>query len=185
MQPAIFLDRDGVICVDKDLYEIGMLGKGILSIKDVEIYPEAKNFLETAEQNGYKIIVVTDQSKVGRGILTIEELHKINDFINKSTGGHIHVFYVCVHQKEDNCDCKKPKIGMINKALKEHPIDLKKSWMIGDKTRDIKFGENAGLKTILVKTGYAGRDKKYDAKPDYIVENLREAAKIIFGKPSS
>lgn len=180
MQPAIFLDRDGVIVVDKNLYEIGKPGKEITSVKDVELYPEVKNFLELASKKGYKIIVVTNQSKISRGLITLEELDRINELVNDLCGNKIDAFYFCPHTEEENCNCKKPKIGMIKEAEKEHSIDLKKSWMIGDKTRDIKAGADAGVKTILVKTGYAGRDKKYDSEPDFVAENLEEAGKIIF-----
>lgn len=177
MNPAIFLDRDGVINEDISVET----GREVTSTKDVKIYTEAKSFLKIAKEKGYKIIVVTNQSKVGRGLITIEELENIHKFINESSGRHIHAFYYCPHKRDDGCKCRKPNTGMIEKAAREHSIDLKNSWMVGDKTIDIKAGENMGLKTILVKTGYGGSDKTIDAKPDYVVKHLGEAVKIIFG----
>lgn len=176
MNRAIFLDRDGVINEDVSVNS----DEEVSSVNQITIYPEVNEFLQTASKKGYKIIVVTNQSKVGRGIITIEELKKINDFIHELTGKHIHQFYFCPHKREDNCECRKPNIGMIKEAAKDHSIDLKNSWMIGDKTIDIKAGKNARMKTILVKTGYGGRDNEYNVKPGYIVENLTEAGKIIF-----
>lgn len=182
MQPAIFLDRDGVINVDISITEGGKeTGREVMSVHDLRIYPEAKEFLKTASENGYKIIVVTNQSKVGRGLITMEELHNINRTVNVLSGNHIHSFYVCPHRREEGCNCRKPNTGMITEAAKDHSIDIEKSWIVGDKTIDIKAGKDAGLRTILLKTGYAGRDRKYDIRPDYVVENLRAAGKIIFG----
>lgn len=179
MERAIFLDRDGVINSNEDSSGKNLV-REIITKDDIKIYPWTEKFLRTAKEKGYKLIVVTNQSKVGRGVITLEELHKINELIHNITGKHIHRFYFCPHKKEDNCDCKKPKIGMIKQAAKEHSIDLKNSWMIGDNTSDIKAGREAGMKTILVNTGYGGRDGQYDVKPDYVAENLGEAGKIIF-----
>lgn len=176
MQPAIFLDRDGVINEDISVKS----DDEVTSLEKVKLYPCVNRFLETAKRNGYKIIVVTNQSKVGRGLITLEELNAINYFVHKSTGSHIHKFYFCPHTKEENCACRKPKNGMIMQAAREHSIDLKSSWMIGDKTIDVKAGQDSGMKTILVKTGYGGKDNTCEVKPDYIADNLEEAGKIIF-----
>jgi histidinol-phosphate phosphatase family protein len=176
---AIFLDRDGVINSNEDPSGKELV-KEIIAKDDIKIYSGVENFLKTAKEKEFKLIVVTNQSKVGRGVITLEELHEINNLIHNLTGKHIHQFYFCPHKKEDGCDCKKPKIGMIKQAAEEHSIDLKNSWMIGDNTIDIKTGRDAGMKTILVRTGYGGRDNQFDVKPDYIAENLEEAGKIIF-----
>lgn len=182
MQPAIFLDRDGVINIDISITEEGEdTGREVTSVGDVKIYPEVREFLKTATKNGYKIIVVTNQSKVGRGLITMEELHNINRTVNELSGNHIHSFYVCPHRKEEGCNCRKPNTGMITEAAKDHSVDLGKSWIVGDKIIDIKAGKDAGIRTILLKTGYGGRDGRYNIKPDYVAENLRAAGKIIFG----
>lgn len=181
MQPAIFLDRDGVINSNEDSSGKNLV-KEIIHKSDIKVYPFVENFLRESKERGYKLIVVTNQSKVGRGVINIQELREINELVHNLTGKHIHQFYFCPHKREDNCDCKKPKIGMMKQAAKEHSIDLKKSWMIGDNTSDIKAGKDAGMKTILVRTGYGGRDRQYDVKPNYIAENLGEAGKIIFSK---
>ena len=80
------------------------------------------------------------------------------------------------------CHCRKPDTGMIEDAVKKYNIDLCQSWFIGDTTMDIQTGKNAGLKTILVRTGIGGQDGKYDAKADYICDNLMEAVKLITGE---
>ena len=179
--PAIFLDRDGVINKDDTSKDLGGgYGKEVLSKDDVEIYPEAHEFLEKAHKRGYKILVVTNQSKVNRGLITVDGLHEIHKHINGLLGGRIHSFYFCPHTKHETCDCRKPNTGMMKTAMKEHSIDLARSWLIGDKTGDIKAGNDMGVKTILVRTGYGGRDAKHAAKPDYVVGNLKEAGEIIF-----
>ena len=90
--------------------------------------------------------------------------------------------YFCPHKSKDNCECRKPKTGLIQKAMKDFDgmIDLNESFFIGDKTCDIKCGENAGIKTILVKTGEGGKDQKFNVKPDFIAKNLKFAADKIF-----
>lgn len=181
LTPAIFLDRDGVINEDDTAFEhTGVYGKEVLSKDDVRIYPEVEGFLEKARGMGYKILVVTNQSKINRGLITVDGLHEIHGHINKLLKGRIHSFYFCPHTRHEVCDCRKPNTGMMRAAMKEHSIDLSRSWLIGDKTGDIKAGNDMGVKTILVKTGYGGRDGKHDAKPDYVAKNLTEAGKIIF-----
>lgn len=182
LTPAIFLDRDGVI--NKDPSNADTMGtedcKEVLSVDDIELYPEVHDFLEKAHSNGYKILVITNQSKVNRGLITVSGLHDIHNHINKLLRDKIHAFYFCPHTKSEVCDCRKPNTGMMKAAMKDHSIDMSKSWLIGDKTGDIKAGNDMGIKTILVKTGYGGSDNKHEAEPDYVAENLREAGKIIF-----
>ena len=105
-------------------------------------------------------------------------------------GAYVDDIYYCPHHPDKGfegeieslkikCDCRKPNTGLIDKAVIEHNIDLSKSYMIGDTTSDIKLAENAGIKGILLRTGEAGKDNKWEVEPDFIADNLNEALKYI------
>src|SRR3989344_1756862 len=142
MNAAIFLDRDGVIVED-----VGYAHK----IGDFKLIPKAVEGLKLLKN--YKLFIITNQSGIGRGH------YKIEDFLNfnvhlidalKKNKIKIERTYFCPHKPEDNCDCRKPKVKLLKAAEKEFGIDLKKSFVIGDKTADIEMGRNAGCKKILV-----------------------------------
>ena len=168
---AVFLDRDGTINVDKpDIYRV----------EGFELIPKAAQALKRLK--GYKIIVITNQGKIGRGICTEKDVEKLNDYMRrllKKQGVVIDGIYYCPHHPDEGCDCRKPNTKLIKKAAEDFKIDLTKSFMVGDKTSDIKLGQNVGCRTILVKTGSAGKDGRHEVKPDYIAEDLDEAVKWI------
>jgi len=180
MKKAIFMDRDGVICKEKNLF---YRGSPITLPKQFEWIPESKeafSFLSKLED--FLLIVVTNQSIINKGLLSVEDFHEINRPIydelkkyNKNLGG----LYFCPHTPKEECDCRKPKIGMLLQAKKELNLDLRKSYFIGDATSDIQTGKNAGCKTILVGTGYCGKDYKFDVKPDFVIKNLLEMPSIL------
>lgn len=170
---AVFIDRDGVI--NK---EVSYLSR----VADFEFIPNAVEALRILSNAGYKLIIVTNQSGVARGFFSEEQLSEIHEYmINELKKSKIRIdkIYVCMHHPNDKCDCRKPEIGLLKEAEKEFNIDLKKSFFIGDKTIDIETGKKAGCKTILVKTGYGGKDKEYDVFPDYSAVDLLEAAGFI------
>lgn len=186
MNRAIFLDRDGVI-----IENINLLHKPE-QIKLIDGSAKALKMLNEF----FHVIVVTNQPQVARGLCTEEDVNKIHEKLKndlKRFEAKIDAIYYCPHHPEKHhsdikpecmkyridCECRKPKIGMLTKAKEDFDLDLEKCFLIGDSTRDILTGKNAGCKTILVKTGYAGRDGKFLAKPDFICENLLEAAKLI------
>ena len=173
---AVFLDRDGVINVDKGyVYEIDKL----------EFIPRAVEGLKLLQEAGFKLIIITSQSGIGRGYYTEEDYHKFMRYMYEKLEEHdikIDGEYFCSHAPEANCDCRKPGTALIENAVKEHKIDLKESYLIGDKTSDIKAGENIGCKTILVRTGKGGNDKLFEVKPDFIAKDLYEAAEWIVGR---
>jgi len=184
MNKAIFLDRDGTINVDTGfVHKIHKFEKG------------AVKGLKLLQNLNCKLIIVTGQSGIARGYYTEQDYHKFmknmySDF--KKYKIKIEKDYFCPHHPKEgigkykiNCDCRKPKIGMVKKASKDFNIDLSKSWVIGDKTDDIKMGENAGCKTILLKTGYAGKDGHFKVIPNYTAENLYKAAQIILENDKS
>jgi len=183
-QKAIFIDRDGVI--NK---EINHLNK----ICDFELLPRVIDALKIINNSKYLSIVITNQAAVAKGILTVEELIQIHKKMETLLGNKnvfVNDIYYCPHHPDTNltngikkfiinCNCRKPKTGMIEKAVKKYNIDLENSFIIGDKTVDIQMGKNAGLKTILVRTGYGGSDNLHDCAADQIFDDLYESVEFI------
>ena len=174
MKKAVFFDRDGVINAD---------AWPLTKIENVVLVPKIAEAIKKLNPD-FLIIVVTNQGSIARGFSTVEEIKAINNFIIQeleNQGAKIDGVYFCPHHQDftGSCKCRKPEPGMILQAAKEHDIDLSKSFIIGDKTSDIMAGKNAGIKTILVKTGDAGKDGRCDVVPDFEAENSLEAAEII------
>lgn len=183
-QKAIFLDRDGTI-----INYIPFLNK----VSQVELLPLAADAIKKINKSEYLCIIITNQPIIARGESTIENLddiHKRLETLLGEQGAYIDKIYYCPHHPDKGfegevpelkikCNCRKPNIGMLEKASKEYNIDLSQSIIIGDSTLDIKTGENANIKSILVKTGQAGLDNKHDVSPTYIADNLFEAVEII------
>lgn len=149
MLPALFLDRDGVIIENRADY--------VRSWKDVVFFPSALTALRRIARTHRKIVIVTNQSAVGRGIISLEEAQELNlqifDFVNRS-GGRIDAIYMCPHAPDDHCDCRKPKPGLLLRAAQELSLDLCSSIMVGDALSDLLAGQAAGIRDlILVKTG--------------------------------
>ena len=173
---AIFLDRDGTIIED---------GGYNYKPEELVFIQGAIEALKQLKQAGYLLIVVTSQSGIARGYYTEQDYHVFNQHFLQQTNNIIDAVYYCPHHKEGkppyniDCNCRKPKIGMIECALQKYTVDIKNSWVIGDKTSDIKLGENAGCKTILVETGKAGKDAAYSVKPTHQAKGLLDAAKHI------
>jgi len=159
MNPALFLDRDGVIIENQSNY--------VRSWEDVTILPGALEALARVNTTNFKIIIITNQSAVGRGIITLEDAWAINDRIIQviqRSGGRVDGTYMCPHAPPQGCDCRKPRPGLIMKASSEHTIDLKRSILVGDALSDIQAGQNAGIPTnFLVRTG---RGEKQSLLPE-------------------
>ncbi len=172
---AVFLDRDGTIIKD-----VNYLSK----IEDIEILPYVKEGLELLNKCGYKLIVVSNQSGVGRGYFTKDFVYETHAVLNYMLEGLIEKFYFCPHTPEDNCLCRKPKTGMIDEAVKRFRINKKLSYVVGDKESDVELGINAGITPILVTTGY-GSDIKEKTKAEAVFNNLYEVAKWICQKGST
>ncbi|MBR3601196.1 MAG: HAD family hydrolase [Lachnospiraceae bacterium] len=174
-KPVVFLDRDGVLTVEKGY---------ILPLEEVECYPFVKKCIEEIHQKGYLAIVVTNQGAVARGYFTEEKLIYLHEQIKREI--NVDAIYYCPHHKEGkvekyavDCNCRKPKLGMIEQACNQFEIDMENSYMVGDRASDIELGKNAGVKTILVESGYGSKKMEYDIQADFTVEDLREAVKII------
>jgi len=170
---AVFLDRDGVIIVEKDF---------ISDISQLEYIPKAIEALKLIPSEYLKIIV-SNQSGIGRGYFAADQVDKFNTGLIidlKKKGVFIDKIYYCPHSPDNNCECRKPKTGLFDLARRQFNIDYAKSWMIGDKSSDIQAGKNIGATTIQVLTGYAGEEKNaLEVVADYIVSDLYEAVEII------
>jgi D,D-heptose 1,7-bisphosphate phosphatase len=181
---AVFIDRDGVI--NK---EVGHL----TSLNQFELIPGVAESIRKINNQGILVIIITNQPVIARGELNVKELriiHNKMDTLLGISGAYIDAIYYCPHhphkgfkgeiaQLKKECLCRKPSPGMILRAANELNISLEKSWMIGDSTSDILAAKNANIKSILVKTGHSGKDGKYNIKPDYIANNLKEAINLI------
>lgn len=189
-QKAIFLDRDGTI----NEY-VGFLRKE----EDFRLIPGVSEAIKKINNSGYLAIVVTNQPVIARGEVTeeeLEEIHKKMETLLGLDGAYIDDIYYCPHHPDKGfegeipelkieCDCRKPKTGMSEKAAREHNIDLSSSIMIGDSTLDIKMAENAGMQSVLLKTGQKGEDGKYEVSPTLIAEDLNDAINKIICKKAS
>lgn len=166
---AVFLDRDGTI-----IEEVNYLS----DFSEIKIYPFSFTALKIIKECGFKTFIITNQSGVARGYFTENFVKEVNTFLCEKLG--IDDFFYCPHLPEDNCNCRKPKTGLIQQALKKYPeIDLSNSFFIGDKEVDIETGKNCNTKTILVGTGY-GKNYYNSSQADFIVKNIYYAALLIY-----
>ncbi|MEO6588072.1 MAG: HAD family hydrolase [Pyrinomonadaceae bacterium] len=164
---AIFLDRDGTL-----IEEVNFLHR----VEEMQFFSYTEKAVELLKENDFLVIIVTNQSGIGREIYTETAMHSIHEAIQQNVENKIDAFYFCPHLPTDGCECRKPKLGMIESALRHFNIDLEKSWMIGDKAIDVETGFNAGIKTALVLTGYGSKAvESLTGKPDIVAENLLEA----------
>ena len=180
MFKAVFIDRDGTINKEVDhLHRLGQL----------KVLPGAGRAIKQINDLGFLVVVITNQAAVAHGMLTEADLNTIHAALRQRlarNGARIDAIYYCPHHPDAKlkkyrvrCTCRKPGTTMIKKALRELKISAKNSYLIGDHTNDILAGERAGLRTILVQTGYDGKDGKNTATPDFIAKNLLAAVKII------
>ena len=143
--PALFIDRDGTIIKQIDGYYIS-------SIEQIELIENIFPAILMLQNEGYLIIIVTNQAGINKGILSNEQVDEINQHIIqllKKQGIDISAVYVCPHKPEEQCKCRKPQPGLLLKAAKEYNIDLENSIMIGDTDIDTEAGLNAGLKKVI------------------------------------
>ena len=177
----VFLDRDGVINKYPGHFQY------VSSSEDFKFLSGAKKALKRLCDAGYKIFVISNQAGVKKGLYSQKTLDSITDNMLKSLkrfGVNITGVYYCTHIDADNCPCRKPKAGLIQKALREHKIpksSLKKAFIVGDSIRDVQTGKNAGCRTILVLSGKENMNEKssWPEKPDYIAHDLSMAVDII------
>lgn len=167
-RPAVFLDRDGVLTKEKGY---------ITSKIEMEIFPYAAESIRQIHQKGYYAIVITNQSGVARGLFTEQSLCEMNDYLTCVTG--VDAVYYCPHHPGCHCCCRKPETGMFDMACAQFNIDMSKSYMVGDRAGDIIAGQRAGVKTVLVESGYGILRLEQDVTPDYILSDLRAVINIL------
>lgn len=183
-QIAIFLDRDGTMNVSK-----GFISKA----DDLELIPGTIDAIKAINKSGALAIVITNQPVIARGECSFEELHNIHNKLKTllgKKGAFVDDIFYCPHHPDKgfegevpelkfDCECRKPKTGMIDEAVKKYNINLSKSYMVGDSTMDLETARNAGIKSVLVNTGFAGNDGKYDRSCDIEADNLFDAVEKI------
>jgi D-glycero-D-manno-heptose 1,7-bisphosphate phosphatase len=166
---AVFLDRDGVLNLP-----VVRDGKPYppASVDDLRIYPDAWDALTSLKRAGYLLIVVTNQPDVARGTQTSAGLSAIHAAIGATLP--IDQFVVCAHEDADGCECRKPRPGMVLTAAAEHHVDLERSFLIGDRWRDIECGAAAGVRSVLLERNY--RERKSSVPPAFVTTSISEAA---------
>lgn len=183
-QRAIFLDRDGTMNVSKGF---------ISNAEDLELIPGTIEAIKAINKSGALAIVITNQPVIARGECSFEELHNIHNKLKTllgEKGAFVDDIFYCPHHPDKgfegevpelkfDCECRKPKTGMIDEAVKKYNIDLSKSYMVGDSTMDLELARNAGVKSVLVDTGFAGNDGKYDRSCDIEAKDLLDAVEKI------
>ncbi|MDD5382045.1 MAG: D-glycero-beta-D-manno-heptose 1,7-bisphosphate 7-phosphatase [Candidatus Margulisbacteria bacterium] len=177
MNKAVFLDRDGTIVED-----VGYLN----TPEQIKFIPGSIAAIKKLNEAGYKVVVITNQAGVARGLVTEDMLQTIDKTLHKwilNGGAHLDGLYYCPHHPEHGvypykqvCECRKPHPGLIKRAARDLKIDLARSYMVGDKATDIEAGKRAEIKTVFVMSG-RGREEKqnFKEKPDHITNNLLEA----------
>ena len=177
----VFLDRDGVI------NEFPGNGNYVTKVKDFHFIPGVLEAICSLTNSGHKIFVISNQAGVGKGVFSRDKLNRITRNMLKEVkkaGGNIRRVYYCTHRSEDNCNCRKPGIGSILKAMQSMNKSIrsaKKTFLVGDTKDDILAGHNAGCSTIFVLSGREDRNhlEKWRVRPDFIAKDLYAATKII------
>lgn len=171
--PAAFFDRDGTVIEEADyLHEP----------ERIRILPNALEGMKRFQDMGYRILLISNQPGIGMGYYSKEDFYRVNRALLNSfseKGILIDKIYFCPHSKSENCTCRKPGQALIQRAREELNLDLSRSVMVGDKTSDIETGRRAGMRTVLVRTGFGGGDGEFTARPDITTENLLDAAERV------
>jgi len=190
--PAVFLDRDGTLIEEVTQH-------GIASHEQLQLIPGAADAVHALNQSGLRAVVVTNQPIVAKGMATEADIQMQHNKLETLLGRE-HAFvdriYWCPHHPEKgfpgeradlkiDCDCRKPKTGMIRRAARELNLDLSRSWLIGDTTTDVQTAKNAGLRSVLVRTGHGGKDGRHPVKPDQTFADLKQAVSWIQTQLSS
>jgi len=174
---AVFLDRDGTVNSEVDYLN---------SIKDLRLIRNTAKAIRILNLNRVKVIIVTNQSGISRGIFSIDDLDNVHNELKRRlrrNGAYIDAIYYCPHHPDDGCSCRKPKKGMFEKAANDFTLELNKCYVIGDKSSDIESAHNISAAGILVRTGYGKLEqnklKEANIMPDHIAKNLYDAVQWI------
>lgn len=184
-QPAVFIDRDGTISE-----EVGYVNHP----SRFQLYPYSSTAIKLLNDNGWFAILVTNQAGVARGYFSedvVKQVHQRLEDVLVAASARLDGIYYCAHHPtvgeppyRSDCDCRKPKAGLIKRASSDFEIDLAASWMVGDRYSDIELARNAGVQSCFVLSGYGRGEYDYQRagwkhQPDVICENLLEAVKLI------
>jgi rfaE bifunctional protein nucleotidyltransferase chain/domain len=171
--PAAFFDRDGTVIEEAEyLHEP----------ERIRILPNALEGMKRFQDMGFRIVLITNQPGIGIGYYSKEDFYRVNRTLFKSfseKGILVDKIYFCPHGKSEKCSCRKPEQALIQRAREELNLDLSRSVMIGDKTSDVETGRRAGMRTVLVRTGFRGEDGEYSVRPDFTAQDLLEASRMI------
>ena len=189
-RPAVFIDRDGTISE-----EVGYINHP----SRFRVFPYSAEAIRILNEAGWLAILITNQAGVARGYFSEDVIHKVHDQLTRDLQNHsarLDAIYYCAHHPSvgeppyrSDCDCRKPKTGLIEQAAKDFEIDLAASWMAGDRYSDVELARNAGLRSAFVLSGYGRGEWEYQSqawaqRPDLVCENLLEAVKSIVGHGS-
>ncbi|HXM96869.1 MAG TPA: HAD family hydrolase [Candidatus Dormibacteraeota bacterium] len=174
MRPAVFLDRDGTVSE-----EVGYLNH----VSRFKLYSFAAPAIRRLNEAGVAAVVVTNQSGVGRGYFPESLVEKVHQRMLEelaSQGAKLDRVYYCAHVLADNCECRKPKVGMLQQAARELHLDVRRSFVVGDRYGDLELAHRAGARGVLVRTGYgegelAWHAAKWKVQPDHIADDLQHA----------
>ena len=176
---TIFLDRDGVINENRN-------NDYVKRWDEFKFLPRAKEAIKALTEAGWSIIIISNQAGIGKGVMPAQAVEEINarmiDEIERCSG-KVRAVYYCHHRPEENCECRKPRPGMLLRAASEFGIELSESYLIGDKISDIQAGAEVACTTILVRTGcgeeHLEQRDQWSVSPDYIASDLAEAAELL------
>jgi len=184
-QRAVFIDRDGTISE-----EVGYINH----LSRFRLFPYASSAIKHLNENGWLAIVITNQAGVARGYFSEDTIRAVHNAMTnelKSNGAQLDAIYYCAHHPSVgeppyrlDCDCRKPKPGLISRAVKDFDINLEESWMVGDRYSDVELARNAGINSIFVMSGYGRGEWEHQRpnwtdKPDLVAEDLWEAVRLI------
>ena len=168
IKKAVFLDRDGVL--NKPISLDSKVSRPPWKIEEIYIFKRAYNLVEVIKKSGYLPIVVTNQPDIGRGDVDNALINLINQIIMQKL--NIEYYFICPHGNDNECDCRKPKPGMLITASKKYNVDLNSSFMIGDRDKDIYAGINAGTQTIFLSKHSMGKE-------NYLCGNHKELIELL------
>ncbi len=174
LRPAVFLDRDGTVIEDR-----GHLAEP----SEVAFYPGAVEALRRLQER-FLLFLVTNQSGVARGIITLEDVDRVNARVLSYLGEHgvtITAVYVCPHQRADGCPCIKPNPYFLHKAAAEHGVDLRRSFTIGDHPHDVELARAVGARGLYVRTGHGAKHVADVPDGEIVTSGIAEAADWILG----
>lgn len=190
-RPAVFIDRDGTISE-----EVGYINHP----SRFRLFPYTAAAIKLLNDQGWLAVVITNQAGVARGYFTESMIETVHENLLRELGekgARVDAIYYCAHHPSvgeppyrQECDCRKPKPGLVNRASKELSIALKQSWMIGDRYGDIELARNAGVRSALVLSGYGrgeweNQRSQWKQQPDLVAENLLEAVELILSSEPS